>query len=333
MAPKAPHSRAWRKWTLRCIGPVLLALILIRVDLRQVFGIIASADFPRLGLVVALCFPLFYLRSLRWRQLLLSEGIVIKPLLAFRVYMAANFFGAVTPGHLGEFIKVWYVKRYTSMSKSRSMASVLTDRLMDLWVIFILGFVGMWWLNLLDRLSAITLVAAALVALAPLLTLHAGVVRWGVGLMFRFTFLKRFTNEAERMQQEFTEGVLQLVKPRLLLGILFTILAYGIYFVQCEDIAFAIDVPLDFWVLGMIIPITIFVTMLPISPAGLGTREAAIIYLFGLQAVGQEAALSFSLLMFVVFNLAMGLIGYAFWLSLPQPDRLTAAAIFTGDDP
>ena len=308
------------KILLRAIGPLILIGLLSRVDLSMLWDTLKNADPLVLVLVVVASLPMFMLRTLRWLFLLSAQGKKLPYWLAFRVYLAANFFGAFTPGHVGEFIKVLYLKRYTGQSKSSGMASVITDRILDLWVIFGLGFFGMYVLHLLDRVSGFALAAAFVVLFSPLLALHRGLLKTGVKLLFRFTFLKRFTSEAERMEQEFTEGLVQLVNWRLLPAMLCTLLAYVIYFALCEELAETLRIGLDAWDLSMILPIATFVTMLPISPAGLGTRDMTLIFLFGLSGVAQEQALAFSLLLFVIFLVILGLFGYLFWITLPKPE-------------
>lgn len=326
MSDKSSHKVI--SYGLRSMGIILFIVILAHLDLEELSHTFASIEPGLLLLVIPLCAPLFLLRSLRWKILVGPTPKPVSWLLTLRIYLAANFIGAVTPGHLGEFVKVWHLKKYGAMSKSRGMASVLADRLLDLWVLFSLGFLGVYWMRLLDRFSTAALVVACLLWASPLLILHKGLVAWGVKTLFRISFLKRFFKETDRMREDFLQGILALANKRLILPVLFTLLGYVLYFLQCEILADALHVatqsgePIEAWHLGMILSIITFITLLPISPAGVGTREAAMIFLFGLQGISKEQAVAFSLLLFLVFFVFMGLVGYAFWLFLPQPKNL-----------
>jgi uncharacterized membrane protein YbhN (UPF0104 family) len=74
-----------------------------------------------------------------------------------------------------------------------------------------------------------------------------------------------------------------------------------------------------------VVPITFavalgsLITLLPISISGLGTREAAMIAYLATVGIPAEAALSFSLLVFVTFYVAGGLIGAVAWWIKPVP--------------
>ena len=55
--------------------------------------------------------------------------------------------------------------------------------------------------------------------------------------------------------------------------------------------------------------ISSIVTLLPLSFSGIGTRDAALIYLFSIISFSQETALIFSFLIFLTFHIFGGLIG------------------------
>jgi len=63
------------------------------------------------------------------------------------------------------------------------------------------------------------------------------------------------------------------------------------------------------------------ITLLPISISRLGTRAAAMIAYLDTVGIPAEAALSFSLLVFVTFYVAGGLIGALAWWIKPVPIR------------
>jgi uncharacterized membrane protein YbhN (UPF0104 family) len=44
-----------------------------------------------------------------------------------------------------------------------------------------------------------------------------------------------------------------------------------------------------------------FVALIPVSIAGIGTREATLVYLFGLKNIDAKSAIAFSLLMFSAY--------------------------------
>ena len=67
--------------------------------------------------------------------------------------MSSIYIGFVTPGRLGEFVKAVYLKSDKGLSLSKGMSSVLVDRLFDLYLLIILGLIGIWKFDILGKLS------------------------------------------------------------------------------------------------------------------------------------------------------------------------------------
>ncbi|MCK9330677.1 MAG: flippase-like domain-containing protein, partial [Candidatus Cloacimonetes bacterium] len=69
----------------------------------------------------------------------------------------------------------------------------------------------------------------------------------------------------------------------------------------------------------LVIPIISMLDLLPISISGIGTRDAALLYLFGIIAIPPETAIAFSILYLVSSYWLVALVGLVFWLQYPIP--------------
>jgi hypothetical protein len=67
----------------------------------------------------------------------------------------------------------------------------------------------------------------------------------------------------------------------------------------------------------LVIPIISLLDLLPISISGIGTRDAALIFLFGLQGIPPESAVAFSLLYLFMSYWLVALVGALFWIQNP----------------
>ena len=72
-------------------------------------------------------------------------------------------------------------------------------------------------------------------------------------------------------------------------------------------------IPSDFLLPLMITSLVALTDLLPISVAGMGTREATLIAIFSLYLLAPEQAVSFSILYFIVFYLFMIIFSYPFF--------------------
>ncbi|MFA5212717.1 MAG: flippase-like domain-containing protein, partial [Methanoregula sp.] len=80
-------------------------------------------------------------------------------------------------------------------------------------------------------------------------------------------------------------------------------------------LSIGIDVGIFFFVL--VIPVLSLLDLLPISISGIGTRDIALIFLFGLKGISAEQAVAFSLLYLFMSYWLIALIGAGVYLKYP----------------
>lgn len=74
-------------------------------------------------------------------------------------------------------------------------------------------------------------------------------------------------------------------------------------------LAGALELEIGFAAIGWVRAAMVLATLLPVSIAGLGLREAAAVLLLAPHAIGDAAALAFALLVFAVSELAVSTLG------------------------
>jgi len=78
-------------------------------------------------------------------------------------------------------------------------------------------------------------------------------------------------------------------------SLIIQMLSFIAVFVLARDLALQID----FVTIMLNLPVIVLITLLPISVSGIGVRESAFIWLFGLAGVAAEKAMALSLLWFL----------------------------------
>jgi uncharacterized protein (TIRG00374 family) len=119
--------------------------------------------------------------------------------------------------------------------------------------------------------------------------------------------------------EDFLRGVEQMRQWKFLFAVVLTFLSYGLFFIRCYLIALALRISLDFFTFVFFMSMVSLVVLVPISIAGLGTREGTLIFLFSHVAIPQEVSLSFSLLILFAVNVWTGMLGFMAWLVKPLP--------------
>jgi uncharacterized protein (TIRG00374 family) len=336
-APVPPARRSYKSW-LRLLGPVLLIILLVQLDVRQVVVTISRADLALVGLSTILILPLIAIKTLRWQVILRAQSIHYRFLPAYVAYFASLFIGFLTPGRLGEFTKAFYVWQDGKatpassvlgspqpVSFARSFSGVIADRIFDLGAVILVSALAL--ANLANVFSSdvdlaiwgailgvgVLLAAGLVVFLNP--RIYTRLQDWGL----RMGSLGRKLFAEDGWVTEIRLGLSQLRVGPLLVAIGLTAVAYGLYFWQCYLLALALDMKLSYTQVSFVVALGGLVTLLPVSISGLGTREATMVAYLGAWGVPAEAAVGFSLLVFVAFYLGGSLIGAAAWLWHPTP--------------
>jgi uncharacterized protein (TIRG00374 family) len=311
----------WRRqvpW-LRLIGLILLGVLLWRVDVAALFGIIRHANRYILIVAVILNLPMVLLKSLRWKALMQSQGIRYPVGNAYLAYFGSIFVGFLTPGRLGEFVRVIHVNQDCDVPLGRAFSNVLADRLFDLYVLFLVGGGALLTLTV-GNAELIALAGSALVLTLPLvLFLNNTTFGWLQQVGHRLDLGSQKLFALGRWLVEMRVGLRQLTRPWLLVAIILTVLAYAIFFGQCYLLAMALQLPVGFVHISFAVALGSLVTLIPISISGLGTREAAIVAYLSTVGVLAEAALGLSLLVFLTFYVGGGLMGAVAWWLKPVP--------------
>ena len=314
------NLRSGKNW-LRLIGIALLALLLWRIDTHRLSVELSRVSLLLLAVAILLNIPQIFIKAFRWRWLLSSQQIRYGVWPATLAYFGSIFIGLLTPGRLGEFVKALHVSQDCGLPTARAFSSVLADRLFDLYALLLVGGAGLLSLSIgQSRDSMLGLAGSALLLTLPLaFFLYDRTFGWikAIGLRLGQRGQRLFAPEGWLI--ELRSGLRQMTFPWLAVAVMLTILAYAVFFGQCYLLALALDLWVGFAPIAFAVALGSLVTLLPISVSGVGTREAAIIAYLGTLGVPAETALSFSLLVFLTFYVAGGLMGAVAWWVKPVP--------------
>ncbi len=118
---------------------------------------------------------------------------------------------------------------------------------------------------------------------------------------------------------EFYEGLFTFYRHRaaFTLAILVALASWVPPVVYGYLLGQSIGTPIGLSYFAIVIPIISLLDLLPISISGIGTRDAALIFLFGLQGVPAESAVAFSILYLFFSYWLVALAGAVIWIRHP----------------
>jgi uncharacterized protein (TIRG00374 family) len=305
---------------IRLSGPLLFLLILSRMDLGRMVEIIGAirVDFLLAALFLYPC--LILLKAWRWHILLSQQEINYGLAPAFLAYNSSLSVGYVTPGRLGEFVKALYLRQDEGIPLGQALSSVLMDRLFDLYLLLMTAGLGIAIFSLPGQLSAIALGVLLAAGLTPLLILVPDVSQRVIVLLIKgssFMIGTRYREEISQTLSHFQQGMEQLLSIRLALPLMVTVIAYAVFYLQCYLAALALRLPLSYPYAAFCVSLASLLALLPISISGLGVRDATFIALLLPLGVTAEMAVSYSILILLVFNIFGGAWGAIAWFTKP----------------
>lgn len=203
------------------------------------------------------------LSAKKWQSVLKAMDYQLSFRDSLKIIMASFPLSSVTPSKSGDLIRAFYLK--DSLPPARTAGAVLAERLTDVMVLAFYSFAG----ALLLKNNLILGISLAIIALIPLLVWIAGKIKLP------------WVKWQEKIDNFFFVSKILLAKPRKSLFILlYSLLLWlvPVFEAKLLFLAFGASVPWLYIVAAF--PITIFIGLLPITIAGMGTRDSAIIYFF-----------------------------------------------------
>ena len=268
------------QYAIKGIGIVLFIWILTKIDIGELKKSLASVSVPHLFLTLILYPVIYAIRSYRWHILTNSAGAKSDLRQSTQIYMSGMFLGIATPGKLGEAIM--------SKGLNLKMATGITvlDRLLD---IAIIGLLGIWAIGIL-----ISIELAGLVLISTLICCLVCIA------LRKLTF-----------------NLLPKIDLKIWMTVtVLTMINWAIYFLQLWILLEGFGIPVALPIFIAIMTLVGIICILPIAPAGLGTRDAALLYFFGSLGISTEQTIAFSFTIFILAIIASS-IGVYFWIKYP----------------
>jgi len=311
---------------------VTLAIILFlfsRVDLAVMAQHLARANFLLLLVALALYFLAITIGALKWQVVVRAQNIHV-PLGNLLVYAFVGlFFGNLLPSNIGgDVVRAYGLVRATGRAEAAAI-SVLVDRLMGLvaWfgaavVMATLATMALTRGNELEQIEVATVVVASAFI-------------FGIALMFS----RRVT---ERIKGIFGIGPLRPLLPMvqrvfdalqvyrnsyrsLVINQALSISIVVVTTLAWYSVAAALGVEISIFYFFLFNPLIAFVLLIPISFNGLGPKEAATVFFFGLVGMPSEVALAMSLIFHIIIVLTSLPGGVLWWheRALAPSDSMT----------
>lgn len=298
------------KWTriLPFVGLAIFIFLLTRINLKEFYTIITTANPLFIILAVILTFVQVIIAAYKWNILLTLQGIKIHFKKILNIQLKSIFYGSITPGRVGSFSKIPHLKKASSYSLTLCAPSVIIDRFLDTITVALLGLSGAILIITNNNFIVYELGILAIGAIILfLIFLDKKLMRFVLNIFFKIFIAKKLKKIVDETFEEFYENI--PTKKDLIIPFLLSALTWVLTYTISYLIALAIHVNIGYILLITIYPIGTLAGMIPITIAGLGTREAALIGILSIYGISAEHAVAISLLGFVFSNMIPAVLG------------------------
>ncbi|WP_022850066.1 lysylphosphatidylglycerol synthase transmembrane domain-containing protein [Limisalsivibrio acetivorans] len=288
------------------VSAVLLFFVFRMVDFGEFFAITASASIPLILGALILQTLSTITASYRWYLIMNALKFPGSVLFYGKSYFKGSYFNQVLPGSIGgDAVRILEVSNAYKCKKREAFYGIFIDRIVGLLGLLALNFAA----NLINR--------GLLPEWLYKLIMGIGLVGFGGFFMFlliaghpfftKYQLLRLFHNIRARFLRVYNSAKNIAVQSGLsLLTHLFSVLS-----IFALGNALGLDYPL--YVYMVTVPPVLLLLIVPISLAGWGVREGAMVGIFMLVGAPRESVLSISILYGLIL-IVSSLPGMYFWV-------------------
>ena len=291
----------------------LMFLLYRRIPLDGLRGLLASMDFRYLLPIALIMVVNTMISALKWRLLLLADGVNI-PLKTLTVtYLIGSFFNLFLPSSIGgDSYRIYDIAR-KSRDGARTAASVFADRFSGFLALVILSLISSVLVarefnNIMFFLGPLLILLLLLCILTALIRQKPVRIFLAVTRLDRFPFITRLTEKFFLSFQCYGSDRKLLIR---VMGLSFAFQLSVISVVYL--LALALHTSVSFFYFSAFVPLITLLEALPISIYGLGLRDAGYVFFFGWAGMSDLETRSLALL-FVGVTISYSLIGGVIYL-------------------
>lgn len=298
---------------LPIIGMIIFIYIILKIGISTLIDglLLINPIYIVINLIlifIAIIPPIY-----KWKIILKNQGVDIGIGNLLKIFLISTFYGNITPGKIGTFIRVYYLRDIIKKPLGFCGSSILIDRMLDFLALLLFAMAGillissnyMWLFWLLAVGFIISLVSFAFL-------INQDKNKFILKFIYKYFVPQKFKALAKENYLDFYENIPKI--RTLFYPIFLTIISWMLYYSLPYVFIIALGIKINYIYFVFLYALSTLITLIPISIAGLGTREASLIILLGSYGVTASEVVIMSLLSFVLFMVITGVSGW--YLSL-----------------
>lgn len=298
-------------WLIKIFGLALFLYIILKIDFLQVLESLKSFSYKDILILEILSVLIIISKGFRFHILLRNNNIKSNIKDTTIIYSIGIFLSFITPGHVGDFSKMFYLKSINRVSYENGFIINIVDRLFDLSVLILFSFfcisdtlhskLGL----LVVFLLLLTIIIFYLIFknIVPLIRL---LKRLLIKLRIKIFSKNEITQDS---QPPFDVSIRKIGLPWAI-----SLVPNIMIFYQGYYIANILAININFLYISGIFALANIISLVPITILGLGTRDATLITMLKPFGYSSVVALSISFSYFLFNTVGVMLICFIMFL-------------------
>jgi hypothetical protein len=311
------------KNVLPFFGLTIFIYLILSIGLEKVISTFLLLSPSYIILVAILTIPRIIIRNIAWQVILKQQKMYISFSSSFKIFLIGYFYATVTPGYLGQLMRIPYLKGETKEPFGKLFVNTFIETTLHTLSLYGMMLIGAL---LIIRNEPLFFYATSVFIIA-LLIIYWFFAKESRGKKFFSIFVKYLIPKKYRISAKWVVNSFYKDFPKiraLIYPFILGIITWIIMFSQIYIIAMSLGINVPYLYFLVLYPIANVVSFIPITSAGFGTREAAVIFLLGLLGVSPEKALVLSIAGFLITDMLTGF--YGFILSLLEMKKKNLAS-------
>ncbi|PNX53136.1 MAG: hypothetical protein BV458_05970, partial [Thermoplasmata archaeon M9B2D] len=291
------------KLLLPFIGLFILAYIIYSLDIEKIISAFLSINPMFLVYSLLLTIPLLLIRNMTWQIILKEQTITVGFFYSLKVYLIGVFYGSITPGFSGQLMRVPYLKEKTKEPYGKLFINTIIETFVHSFSLYAMMVLGAFLvIGMIPELLPITL---AVFFIFCLLAVYFTKKEWGE--KFFKILIVYFIPKKLKIHLNAFVGSFYRDFPRfhmMIIPYILGVVTWIIVFSQEYLILMGLGLDIPYSMFLLLFPIANVAGFIPITFAGLGTRELTAIVIFtSMFPVTEEQILVVSLVGLIVTDL------------------------------
>jgi glycosyltransferase 2 family protein len=324
--PKKLFKQAKR--FLPIIGIAIFLYLIYRLGFEKITDAILSIPPIYIILSISLTVPLVIIRNYEWQIIQREQKIKIGFWQSLKVLFIGNFYGSITPSYLGILMRVPYMKEKTREPYGKLFVNTVIDGVIHTFSLYVMMFIGA--LLLIRTIPIIFYITSVWIIVLAIVLIYFIKKERGEKLLYllvKYFIPKKIKHHFHNFVSTFYTDFPRI--NRLILPLILGVLTWIIVFSQEYIIVLSLGLSIPYLSFLILFPIANVAGFVPITFAGLGTRELTSIFLFStFFAVAEEKVFVFTVIGFVITDVLPGFIGFILSLTETKKRGKSLESIF-----